>query len=1640
MSNSINIPKIGMYTDKSIYNLEKGEYTFSLNSNIQDFTGEMLALQNEASNILKSDFNDFKVVGKKLINELNRTLFFLTNGTTSKIVEVVNNFYDDDKEDIEGGIPCCDTVCGINYIERMPLEKTTQTIFNPIHEIIEDDCLNFSINFPVEIEYKISNKGVDLYITDYNNDLRYLYLILENNELQIDNYFKKIIGYDSNNCNTPIYDESLDCNKIRVNPNYTTPCIKAINTTSGGSLKAGVYQALICYADSLSIPLTKYFKSSEPVSIYTKKIIVNTDYVTDESIVFEITNLDKTGVYSYYNIVIAETIENFTSFKLVATLPINQTNFIYSGNNVIKDLSSSDIFFERPIYKKAKTISSANDYLFIGNVKESAKLNLQQAVNKISAFWETKSLPENIYKDPITSSNYRGYMRDEVYPIGIVFEIFGDNDTVAFPLVGPSKEYFLNIYDDNVDEIINNNDVITTQGCNNITLNKKWQCYNTAKIVGTPHNESNGCYDNNIWEWGEFAYWESTEKYPNIPEIWGDLCGKPIRHFKFPDSSITHIHNNLNGESGFSENNRIFPIGIKVEHSSVVSALNWALEEGLITQEQRNSIKGYRIVRGNRVGNKSISAKGLLYDMWKYTKDNNTVYYPNYPYNDLNNDEFISNDPDTYNGSNNSNPIPNIFSKDNRYTFHSPDTHFYNTNLGEIIKLETEEYGKSEGFFNHCDNQPEYVLLSQTSQMFCFAYGIAAAMSSITKQCRTLEKATSKFPIYPEVSGAATAIVTIPLVSPLTEIEYSSQIPYVPDILLDYNGITPGPSGNIKKVSYQDCKGTIFHWLEPAHIAAMFPGNPTVASIMSAVAALTNVIGAGTYLLATAFKEMEEVQILIKKLTKKKNLTIQYNSTGKYNNYKIVLNEGNKQRLIEHSEYLTPNKLYLDNNDYINNWNRESSVYIKTSLLPNTTIKDNSRTTMAGAGLSYGDLNYIFNRDISSYYTSIKTFVPNQYGSIYNIDFLETSGCSTVLSNPLSITHFGGDTFINRFALKRKMPFFIQTRFNQIDQSDISYSELGNVGYPNYYFDAGEGWFEKLTNISFSDVFSNLGAILQDLFGTDDSRMDVKTSKLFYQNGYIHLYNYGIPYFLCESDINVDLRHAENITNKDFYPRTKNLGEWLQEKNVPISEDNYFFYNKTYSKQNKESFIKNANPKYIDYTKEKNVTYTNKVVYTDKTKQLIEHDSWLIYRSNNFYDFDKKDGKIISLNGIEQDKILTRCENISYIFNAYDIVKMETGSFQTSVGGIFESRPKNFVKTDLGYMGTYHKDILSTEYGHIWVDSERGNIFLLGNNGSGIEEISKNGMKNWFSENLPFTIKKYFPTIDIDNNYKGIGIALGFDRKFNRFFITKLDYRPLKSNIIYNNNKFYDGETEIFLNDSKYFCNKSWTIGYCLLTKTWISFYSFTPNYYISYINSFDTGINGITSNLWAHNITNKSYQVFYGKLHEFIVETNSEITPFYKTINSLSYITDVLRYHNQYDYFYNQYVTFNKAIIYNERQNSGLLILHPKNPNNLSDNNRPEIDKNGINIDITNSNNIWNINDFYDSVCCKENNTPIWNRDCNNVNKHLNLYNLQYKHKDLDEQRITGKTCYVRLINDKWSNYKFIFFLTSFNEIENIR
>lgn len=1624
----------------NVSNLGNQSYTFALNacveSNSQD--GKAYSIQNESSNLLAVNFPDgFKVIGRRKVIEQHRTIYALVNPETgqSQIGEVINCNYNDSKED-EDGSSFCDECETPGKTERAPLEERTQTPFCSYRTIVSSNCLNFNIDYPVKIRYKITDCGINIYFTDKLNQRRFLYFDYENghfnDSLIIQDRFKVVTGYEDEPCTIPIYSNELDCNKINYHPDFTIPHIEFAEVVSGGNLQAGVYQFLIAYSDFFGSVLTSYSPSSNPIPIFSREITFDTDYRTNDAIALKIGGLDPSNIYGNYNLVVAETINNFTTFKLVGTFPVTQSSFTYTGleQDLVK-LSEQEVFAKGIYYKTAGNITDANNILFFSDLEEFSKPNLQRVANNINLYWKTVAVPETVYRDPKNTFNFREFQRDEVYPMGVVFFKHTGEELGPYHIPGPSKEKFLNNYGINVDFPVSNNDVIEDTSCNNITRNKTWQVYNTGKVIGTPHENSPECDTNSTWEWGEFAYWESIRTYPaDDPDTWGDLCGKPIRFHKYPDSNVTHIHDGLNGTKTFFDSNIIYPIGLRVDHQSVINALSQAVTDGIILQEELDEIAGYRIVRGNRVGNKSIVAKGLLFDMWSYDKNGNKYYYPNYPYNDLRDDDFISNNPNTYQGGNNSNPIPNEFFPSKRYTFHSPDTHFNNPQIGTEIKLEAEEYGTSEGYFNYADEQAKYKFLSTFARTFAFAAGVAAAFSAEKeKECKTVTTRSLQ-----QVSGALTAITTLPAIPGVSYTPLSVLDPAGAFLYSDTTGL-PTSLGTIQdpmnplavvEATRTTCKGKTFQLLNIASL------NPVSLFGMQL-----------PYLAVIGLKEMQIIIDLIKAISPLKNFGIQYNSVGRYNNYKKVSNSGNKIREIERSAYLEPMIQLINEavnasagqftNIYINNWNRERSVYLKTSVskpaFPSTVTTDTSRFTLDAIGFDQDDLERRVYSPIASYYASIKNFIPDQYGNIDNVKYIETGSKLFKLDEVYSESEdgvYGGDTFITRVALKRKMPFFLQTRFRFNNESDVRYSELGNVGYPNYYFNVEEPLLERIGGNTFGgDLFS----ILTDILGVANTRLDAKKQKVFYQSGFIHLYNYGVPYFLAESDINTDFRHGENSKEKDFYPHQRDLDYWLQEKNVPITEDNYYFYNNTYSKQNKESFVGPQAYEILDCQ----TKYPFRVINSEESYNDNTFDNWLIFKPNNLYDAPASFGRIIGLDGIENSKVVLRFENTSQIFNAYDTLQLETTQVQVGNAGLFSSRPKEFASVELGYGGTQHSDMIKSEYGHIWVDAKRGQILKLSPNASGLEDIGGT-MSSWFASNLPFQILKDFPDIDlrdIDNNFKGIGIALSLDKSFGRLILTKLDYKVLHCDVVYNKElkRFELNGEPIELCDTKYFCNRSWTASYNFALKSWVSFHSYTPNYYVDDIDYFESGINGRKSTLWTHNLTNKSYQVYYGKLHPFIIDTIADPQPNSQTLNSVEYDCDVFRYHNDYDTIYNRKVTFNKAIIYNDRQCSGLLELVPRNENNLYEQSLyPKVLDDKIQILVTNRDNKWRFNQFYDAVNSQVSNLPFFKYQCDNVNKDLNLRAFNYFKPDLDKQLIRSRQGHIRLINDKYSNYSFVF------------
>ena len=627
----------------------------------------------------------------------------------------------------------------------------------------------------------------------------------------------------------------------------------------------------------------------------------------------------------------------------------------------------------------------------------------------------------------------------------------------------------------------------------------------------------------------------------------------------------------------------------------------------------------------------------------------------------------------------------------------------------------------------------------------------------------------------------------------------------------------------------------------------------------------------------------------------RKNYAMSFNSRANYDYHFPINNNTNggiKQREIELTRYLIPGVQSFNNSQPpINNWNRESSVYINTTIsddilalpLPQNTESligaDGESSMVEYSRFSIGESGVCDKpgqeQDIKvvSYYASMKNILPNQWGQLNSFQRIDT-GYQKLLTASGTDTIFGGDIFISRFTFKTKLPFFIDNRVEAPDDSDIFFDELGNVAYPKYWhsarsilepYNVTSGDPDQLMYNLISTKAHNLDCPSDpSLIGPppNDQESYAGTYRSFY-DGYMYLWAYGVPNFYCESVYNTDLRQAFNTKEGDFWPHVSSgiPDDWLQETNVPIAQDNTYYYNVTFSKQNKENVFSQLPP---DWIAECYTFFPFRAIYSDTQGDSADNrvNNWLVYRALSYHDFPQNYGNLTSLDGMMDKAVLARFENKALLYNK--LLTIDTSNPQAAYIGnprLFDGAPPiDFAETDLGYVGSQNKFLLKVPYGAVTADAKRGQIFLMA--GSKVIDMTKfgSGVNRFMTSHLPFEILEYFPDVYTDNHFNGIGLHGVYDNRFDRVIITKLDYIPINDDVKYDsvNKKFYVtvGETEqqqeVYLFDREYFCNKSWTMSFDFSTRSWISFHSYLPNFYIGENNFYYSGINNCCTQFTA--------------------------------------------------------------------------------------------------------------------------------------------------------------------------------------------
>lgn len=1046
-----------------------------------------------------------------------------------------------------------------------------------------------------------------------------------------------------------------------------------------------------------------------------------------------------------------------------------------------------------------------------------------------------------------------------------------------------------------------------------------------------------------------------------------DFRCNPIRHFKFPDNKVSSFM----WEATLPDfaDSLIFPMGVKLDGRIVSNMLDIAVTNGLLTQEQRDSIQGFEILRGNRSAEKSIVAKGITFDLYKYTKNNKEVHYANYPLNSLGADNLH------YEDSSRTTFIQHPYEseKNHQWTFSSPETDYNSISIPSLMKVDGFMFGTTMGNFDLVDGHPKWTILGRRLER------TAGSLALLEVVAEAVIASMEAFSNYNQVVGFTNTVFSGAWVAS--------------PVIAGFNTIT---SAVFKYARYK------YEWLE-----------------------------------------------IFRNLGKRRNFASYYTTVGKMNRLNPNPIAGNELRSLNIRTNIKDGRfIFTDSVEgsrmELNHMDREKSVILSTgSNYPidypseyqnyDNTSRNNASRTFASQALACATgISEDVERRAASMYVTLKNYLPSQYGTINSVEWIPISKRGYLNQDNL---FFGGDTFICRHTLRRPLPFFSATAFDQADMTPYEYKFYANIGdEPRFFcnFESDSEEREGGTLLPYRNSEYNF-----DCQGNTRGSYIKEPSKFY-------LWYNGIPSFLTETEINTNFRYAQPEPWNNFYPNEADFMRWTQEKENPVRRGNNFFYNREYSLQTTPIGVALAPVNYNKEDFDKTFENPNGILYSlPDNEETARFDPWLIFRPNDRYEFPTKYGKLNLIKGIENEQVLTVFDNTSAVFNAVDqLVDDGTipGASQTGLGGIFNRRPRVFSQTDLGFAGTQHYNLLSCEYGHFYVDSDRGQVFKVSVAGQGIEEISSNsngepsGMKNWFKTNLPFKIKNYFPNIDIDNPFNGFGITMGYDSRFKRVFITKKDGIPKDISSLYEKEGvlYKKDDTRATYQD---FEEVSWTVSYSLELGKWASFFDFLPNYYVNHNMFFQTGKNTDDNEfgLWSHLLTNKSFQVFYGNAYKWEIEVPVQTNMVNKVLESFSYVLDSRQYLNEFDFIQNKEIGFENAYIYNNSNHSGSLKLKlQKTVGELSK--YPKTEGNTQTILQTQQDGVMRFNYFYNRVKREFSGVPLFKNNKNGVDKSLNNKAVSFFGKSVLE-RMRGDNFLVNLSTTETKHKKiFKFAITSKN------
>lgn len=274
--------------------------------------------------------------------------------------------------------------------------------------------------------------------------------------------------------------------------------------------------------------------------------------------------------------------------------------------------------------------------------------------------------------------------------------------------------------------------------------------------------------------------------------------------------------------------------------------------------------------------------------------------------------------------------------------------------------------------------------------------------------------------------------------------------------------------------------------------------------------------------------------------------------------------------------------------------------------------------------------------------------------------------------------------------------------------------------------------------------------------------------------------------YFCLTTSNANLRDTDN-GNHGFYPELD--GGDMDKKDFikqPIWVDNSFYYNKDYNCINDNT---NTEPFPLNETFNDNAPTV--VAGSEPDTWEKDYDPWQNFFAQNYRDFGRSHGEIWKIKGYD-DKMFIHFENA--LFQTMGRSQMKTSGDNVYIGGqgVLQAKPKQMLANDHAMAGLHsqHAAIL-TKYGYFFPDIDYGKVYLVSD---GIKEISRQGLNNFFEQNLRPSyidkiLKRYrdsgvnppdniYKTYDRPHDEQPVGLTAEFDEYNERILLTKHDIDP----------------------------------------------------------------------------------------------------------------------------------------------------------------------------------------------------------------------------------------------------------------------